>query len=188
MTAHMTAHMTSTKAQYNSTLNTVMCNRNAVQFLSRAVLYCSCMVHYQTMLWLCLHYRLCNIYILCVRIFISVGTQLQALAWLLIPRLVEDLPIAGNHFRKVNSAHTSEQLHWWHHTSLHLCSSCLTGSGVWHAGTAVISARGGPGDHSFSFPPSLSHHPSSPFPLSPSLSPSPPLPPAPRYCATTSLV
>ena len=109
--AHMTAHMTSTKAQYNSTLNTVMCNRNAVQFLSRAVLYCSCMVHYQTMLWLCLHYRLCNIYILCVRIFISVGTQLQALAWLLIPRLVEDLPIAGNHFRKVNGAHTSEQLH-----------------------------------------------------------------------------
>ena len=35
--AHMTAHMTSTKAQYHSTLNTVMCNRNAVQFLSRAV-------------------------------------------------------------------------------------------------------------------------------------------------------
>lgn len=48
--------------------------------------------------------------------------------------------------------------------SLYLCSSCLTGSGVWHGGTAVISARRGPGDHSFSFPPSLSHHPSSLFP------------------------
>ena len=32
----------------------------------------------------------------------------QALAWLLVPRLVEDLPTAANHFRKVHGAHTSE--------------------------------------------------------------------------------